>query len=30
MKVKVGNNIKEISLVKKEDNKVEILVDDKT
>lgn len=30
MKVKVGNKIKEISLVNKEDNKVEILVDDKT
>ncbi len=30
MKIKIGNKIKEISLVNKEDNKVEILVDDKT
>lgn len=30
MKIKVGNKIKEISLVNKENNKVEILVDDKT
>ena len=30
MKIKVGNKIKEISLINKENNKVEILVDDKT
>lgn len=30
MKIKIGNKIKEISIVKQEDNKVEILVDDKT
>ncbi len=29
MKIKIGNKIKEISLVKKDGNKVEILVDDK-
>jgi biotin carboxyl carrier protein len=30
MKIKLGNKIKEISLINKENNKVEILVDDKT